>query len=290
MANASTPVIQINEGNVGIGVATPEANLHISRPASPEDGLILERTGGSPGKFRLSTNSDSLLIKNIDGISTNPFTIRSDGDIGMGTLFPTSQLEIFTPGNNTTTRLKVKGDNGSTQISIESTIASGVLLEFKNLGFRNTMYMTDVGDFAMDIEGLATGSYENAFTILANGYFGIHEQSPSYYLDVAGDIRATGDIIAYSDERVKENIKTIDNSLEKVTKLRGVEFNKIGDDVKSIGVIAQEIEKILPEVVKEDDKGMKSVAYGNISGLLIEAIKELKDEIEELKLSKCNCK
>ena len=65
--------------------------------------------------------------------------------------------------------------------------------------------------------------------------------------------------------------------------------NKIGDDEKSIGVIAQEIEKVVPEVVKEDDKGMKSVAYGNISGLLIEAIKELKAEIEELKLNKCNC-
>ena len=68
-----------------------------------------------------------------------------------------------------------------------------------------------------------------------------------------------------------------------------LEFNKIGDDKKSIGVIAQEIEKVVPEVVKEDDKGMKSVAYGNISGLLIEAIKELKAEIEELKSNKCNC-
>ena len=113
--------------------------------------------------------------------------------------------------------------------------------------------------------------------------------TPSYKLDVAGTIRATGDVIAYSDVRVKENIKTIDNSLEKVSKLRGVEFNKIGDNKKSIGVIAQEIEKVIPEVVKEDDKGMKSVAYGNISGLLIEAIKELKAEIEELKLNKCNC-
>jgi len=123
----------------------------------------------------------------------------------------------------------------------------------------------------------------------STGYVGIGDITPSYKLDVAGTIRATGDVIAYSDVRVKENIKTIDNSLEKVSKLRGVEFNKIGDNKKSIGVIAQEIEKVIPEVVKEDDKGMKSVAYGNISGLLIEAIKELKAEIEELKLNKCNC-
>ena len=83
--------------------------------------------------------------------------------------------------------------------------------------------------------------------------------------------------------RVKENIKTIDNSLEKVNQLRGVEFNKIGEDKKSIGVIAQEIEKVIPEVVYEDKDGMKSVAYGNITGVLIEAIKELKAEVEELK-------
>ena len=123
----------------------------------------------------------------------------------------------------------------------------------------------------------------------SSGNVGIGDPTPSYKLDVAGTIRATGDVIAYSDVRVKENIKTIDNSLEKVSKLRGVEFNKISDDEKSIGVIAQEIEKVIPEVVREDDKGMKSVAYGNISGLLIEAIKELKAEIEELKLNNCNC-
>ena len=102
-------------------------------------------------------------------------------------------------------------------------------------------------------------------------------------MDVNGTIRATADVIAYSDERVKENIKTIDKSLEKVNQLRGVEFNKIGEDKKSIGVIAQEIEKVIPEVVYEDQDGMKSVAYGNITGVLIEAIKELKAEVEELK-------
>ena len=121
------------------------------------------------------------------------------------------------------------------------------------------------------------------FTVEQNGEVGIKDASPSYELDVNGTIRATGDVIAYSDERVKENIKTIDNSLEKVNKLRGVEFNKIGEDKKSIGVIAQEIEKVLPEVVRTDDEGMKSVAYGNMVSVLIEAIKELNAEVKELK-------
>ena len=110
-------------------------------------------------------------------------------------------------------------------------------------------------------------------------------------LDVDGTIRATGDVIAYSDIRVKENIKTIDNSLEKVSKLRGVSYTRKDIDDKStkIGVIAQEVIDVLPEVVSQDDKGKYSVAYGNISGLLIEAIKELKQEIEELKSKPCNC-
>ena len=133
----------------------------------------------------------------------------------------------------------------------------------------------------------------NSNNWIANGTntkLGVGKTNPDYALDVNGTIRATGDVIAYSDERVKENIKTIDNSLEKVNQLRGVEFNKIGEDKKSIGVIAQEIEKVIPEVVYEDKDGMKSVAYGNITGVLIEAIKELKQEIEELKKHKCNCK
>jgi hypothetical protein len=117
----------------------------------------------------------------------------------------------------------------------------------------------------------------------SNGRLGVSRTDPGYTLDVNGTIRATADVIAYSDERVKENIKTIDKSLEKVNQLRGVEFNKIGEDKKSIGVIAQEIEKVIPEVVYEDQDGMKSVAYGNITGVLIEAIKELKAEVEELK-------
>jgi len=112
---------------------------------------------------------------------------------------------------------------------------------------------------------------------------GINDDTPSYALDVSGTIRATGDVIAYSDIRVKENITTIENALDKVKKLRGVEYNKIDNPEKSIGVIAQEIEEVIPEVVREDNEGMKSVAYGNITAVLIEAIKEQQKQIDELK-------
>ena len=97
--------------------------------------------------------------------------------------------------------------------------------------------------------------------------------------NLSGDFTATGNITAYSDERLKENIATIDNALDKVSKMRGVMFTKDGE--LSSGVIAQEMEQVAPELVKEGE--FKSVAYGNTIGYLIEAIKELKAEINELK-------
>ena len=96
-----------------------------------------------------------------------------------------------------------------------------------------------------------------------------------------GSFTATGDVTAYSDKRLKRNIETITNAVDTVSKLRGVNYEKDGRN--STGVIAQEIEEVLPQVVHTDADGMKSVAYGNIVGILIEAIKEQQKEIEELK-------
>ena len=95
---------------------------------------------------------------------------------------------------------------------------------------------------------------------------------------------ATGNVTAFSDRRVKENIKTIDNALAKVLCLRGVTYNRtdLEDKSEQIGVIAQEVKEILPQVVIEENDRY-SVAYGNIVGVLIEAIKEQQAQIEELK-------
>lgn len=115
------------------------------------------------------------------------------------------------------------------------------------------------------------------------GNVGIGTTSPSYALNVDGTIYATGDVLAFSDMRVKSNIRTIDNALEKVNNLRGVYYKSNLTNKESTGVIAQEMEKVLPEVVSTDDEGYKSVAYGNIVGILIEAIKEQNIEIRALK-------
>lgn len=102
-------------------------------------------------------------------------------------------------------------------------------------------------------------------------------------LDTSGNLTASGNVTAYSDVTLKKDIETIPNALDKVLGMRGVNFTVKESDVRSTGVIAQEIEEQLPEVVMTDKNGIKSVAYGNVVGVLIEAIKELKAEIEELK-------
>ena len=114
-----------------------------------------------------------------------------------------------------------------------------------------------------------------------------------------GRIDASNDIVAFSssDKKLKENIKPIKNALDKVSQISGVEFDwkELTEDEKlsihgneghDVGVIAQEIEEVLPEVVQTRDNGYKAVKYEKIVPLLIESIKELKAEIEELKKSK----
>ena len=100
---------------------------------------------------------------------------------------------------------------------------------------------------------------------------------------VSGAITANGDVTAFSDIKLKDNIKVIDNSIDKIKQIRGVTFtrkDKLDKQKRYTGIIAQEVEKILPEVVSETE-GIKTVAYGNMIGLLIEGIKEQQIIIEE---------
>ena len=104
-------------------------------------------------------------------------------------------------------------------------------------------------------------------------------------ITVNGTATAT-DFIIPSDSRLKENVVTVDSALDKVLKMRGVYFNKSDDPTRRIGVIAQEVEQVLPEVVHTDDspEQMKAVSYANIVGLLIEAIKEQQEMIKKLQI------
>ena len=102
-------------------------------------------------------------------------------------------------------------------------------------------------------------------------------------LDSSGNFTVSGYIQADSDAKLKTNVKTLENSLDKVCQLRGVEYDRVDKESHEIGVIAQEVEEVYPELVSTREDGTKSVAYGNLVATLIESIKELKGEITELK-------
>ena len=119
--------------------------------------------------------------------------------------------------------------------------------------------------------------------------------SNEFRMESDGDFHADGDVIAYSttvsDERLKTDIEKIENATDKVSQLNGYTFTYKADGKKSAGVIAQEVEKVLPSAVSEkelplkmdDGVAYKTVQHDQIIGLLIESIKELKQEINELK-------
>jgi len=213
----------------------------------------------------------------------------STGNVGIGTTTPDSKLEVI--GN-----YKQKAADGNTQgftLSINSSTDAVSLNNFYNASM--------------------TFSTNNSvkMTILGGGNVGIGTTSPSQKLEVVGKakittslavgaitpsattgrIDASNDIVAFSssDIRLKNNIKTIDKALDKVNSIQGVEFDWIekeiihGNKGRDVGVIAQEIEKILPEVVTTRDNGYKAVKYEKIVPLLIEAIKDLSRQVDGLK-------
>jgi hypothetical protein len=152
----------------------------------------------------------------------------------------------------------------------------------------------------------------NYFTILTSGNVGINTTAPSYRLDVSGDARitsgslgvgvapnatdgridASNDIVAFqtSDRRLKENITPITNALEKVKSLTGVMFDwkeetksVHGYEGHDVGIIAQDVQAVLPEAVRTNDTGYLSVRYEKMIALLIEGMKEQQLQIDELK-------
>ena len=128
-------------------------------------------------------------------------------------------------------------------------------------------------------------------TSSTDAQIGIGTSTPTEALYVMGNIYATGTITELSDVSVKSNVETIENALEMVENLRGVRYNIDSDianelnttDDQQIGLIAQEVEQVVPEVVNSPEEGFKSVDYSKLTALLIEAVKELKSENKELR-------
>ena len=137
-----------------------------------------------------------------------------------------------------------------------------------------------------DINGnfnlLSDLKFNNIITIYVN-------PSASYQLEVNGNasingnIQISGNILTSSDKRYKNNIIKITDALDKVTKLSGYTFFNTLNNENQTGLIAQEVEKIIPEAISKNKEGYLSIAYGNLMGLIIESIKELKSDIDLIK-------
>lgn len=117
----------------------------------------------------------------------------------------------------------------------------------------------------------------------ASEWSGLYAYSPAFTLHVfTGDVASTGTITSTSDLILKENLEIIENPIEKVKKINGYTFNKKGETPRLVGLIAQEVEEVLPEAVSENQDGIKSLAYGNMVALLVECIKKQDERIETL--------
>jgi hypothetical protein len=199
--------------------------------------------------------------------------ITSDGYVGIGVTNP--------GGYNSHGRNLVVNSGGNTGISIISGSSSSGSLLFGDGTGGTAAYRGKIEyDHSND-------QFEIRTAATVNGLF-----------SSAGTLTVAGDVIAYgspSDKRLKENIKPIESALDKVSKLQGVTFNwkesgSILELKEDVGFIAQDVQKVMPELVRENKDGMLSMRHQGIAPILLEAIKELKAEIEELKKHSCDCK
>ena len=174
---------------------------------------------------------------------------------------------------------KITTGNGNFTVDCHNTIildADDGEIQFKDAG-------TEVGIINMASSNFAFESKVSDKDIIFKGNDGGSDVT-ALTLDMsdAGAATFNNNVTAFSDERLKDNIETLEDGLDKVEQLRGVTYTR--DGRKNIGVIAQEVEKILPEIVltADDEMGTKSVDYSRITAILIEAIKELSERVKEL--------
>lgn len=260
-------------------------------------------------------------ISNIDNYLTPLFQIRPTGNAGLGTTSPAARLHINAASNKRNLYLSggatipfsslsskwnmATTDSGPATLSVITNNAgtnngvgfinggnvAGPVVWMYGYGGRNAFTVAKK-DFSGNGEDISTidNVLTPLFQIRESGFVGIGTTNPQFKLDVQGVVASNGQALT-SDAKFKKNILPIDNPLSKILKIDGVSYewkvnehmNKDFDEGRHYGVIAQEIEKVLPEIVTERPDGTKTVAYTEIIPVLIEAIKEQQKEIEVLK-------
>ena len=232
-------------------------------------------TGASTGDLTITTGT---LVANLEGNVSGATTIA--GTTLVGKIKNTGGNDAFTlPDDDGSADQFLKTD-GSGNLDFASVSTTTALGTSGAGGVSGTLGVANGGTGLTSITAnkLITGNGTSAMTVES----GLTYDGSTF--TVRGTVSAT-EVTATSDERLKSDIQTIDNALDKVMNMRGVTYTM--QDQKGTGVVAQEIEKILPEVVVDGEE-YKSVAYGNMIGILIEAIKDLKKEINEHKQG-CKC-
>ena len=269
--------------------------LEIYNTGSGNDAFMTFHTGGDFAcYFGLDADSNSLAVGGWS-MGANKYTIWHAGNDGAGSGLDADTLDGVESVNfmgrvgtywNVNNWLQFSSTHGLYYPNNNSyhVYLDGAYLRIQNSANSN------------GIKIITNNSSQRGFLYADNGSnIGLLNSGGSWSLkcDNSGNVTATGNVTAYSDLRIKENIRTVDNALDKVQSMRGVYFDRKDTGKASVGVIAQEIEQILPEVVETQDtrtdenkdglSDLKTVSYGNIVGVLIEAIKELRAEVAELK-------
>jgi hypothetical protein len=271
-------------------------------------GLLQDFDGNGQPNFSIT--------QNFSGSYPTRFFISTAGNVGLGTSSPTAKLNLVGGGirifngfsNNSTSRPPLNtltignyeirgvgggggsvqsdgGDDGFLRLSAGGGSSTSAQSSIDLSGYSNVADM--LNNIVMRTAGAERLRIDNT------GNVGIGTSSPTVRLQVAGDIIANS-IAGSSDARFKTHITPIENPLQKVLQLRGVHFDwntkdfpdRKFSDQKAIGLIAQEVEKVLPEVVQTEKtpEGYKAVQYDKVVALLVEAIKEQQKQIDRLKL------
>jgi hypothetical protein len=285
------------QAQTGIGTTTPVNKLQVetatAEPATTgvaaNGNLRLSGTTGTQVlDFGVGTTTYSWLqsrSKSAYGTNYNLALNPNGGYVGIGNSTPNSTLTV---GNATGS---IPGE-----ITLNPTAASN---EGGQINFKRSLNGSTV-DWSIDQYGTSAAdarfrifntSELNGMVIKENGFIGMGNSAPTVRLQVTGDIIANS-IAGSSDARFKTNISPITNSLQKVLALRGVHFNwnttafpeRMFSDKKTIGFIAQEVEKVVPEIVQTENtpEQYKSVHYDKVVALLVEAIKEQQKQINQL--------
>ena len=261
---------------VGVGLTNPQAKLHVNGDALISGSIGI---GTTNPQAKLDVNGGlkvsgvSTFQNNVEILSTGylqiPVGLSTDRPTGVGLTLgqirynsELSTFEGYGAGNAWGSLGGVKDIDADTYITAESSAGAD----------EDKLTFYTAGTERVGINSL--------------GNVGIGSTNPQAKLDVNGDLNVTGVVTATdynstSDARLKTNVQVIEDPLEKVLQINGVSFNWIKDNKPSMGVIADNIQEVLPELVSDTDP--KTVNYNGLIGLLIECVKQQQVEIEELK-------